>query len=84
MVMCMPMVMVVPMVMTVVAGLVDDTIRLEQAHTQQQRQGNLPFHRAQDARIFLHLAKLRLHRIELVFIDEVCLVEHQDVAIDHL
>lgn len=74
----------VPVVMTVVAGLVDDTIGLEQANTQQQRQGNLPFHRAQDARILLHLAKLCLHRIELRVIDEVCLVEHQDVAVDHL
>ena len=72
----------------VVAGLVallgHHLVALEQPHAQQQRQGHLPLHRAQDAGLGLDRQQLRLHRRQPRLIDQIALVEQDHVAVNHL
>ena len=59
-------------------------VALEQPHAQQQRQGHLPLHRAQDAGIGLDGAQLLLHLLQPWLLHQVAFVEQQDVAVHHL
>ena len=82
------MVVTVPMVVTVAVvvslDLVHHPIGFEQAHAQQKRQRHIPLHRAQDARIVLDIAQLLFDLVQATLIHKVRLVEHQDVAVNHL
>jgi len=79
-------VVVVVMAVVVVVMLVlrRYLVRLEQADAEEQRQGNVALGGAKDPGIVLHLTELLFHGLQPLFGDEVTLVQHQDVAVDHL
>ena len=78
----------VTVAVVVVAGAVvllsHHAVAFEQSHAQQQRQRHLPLHSAQDAGIGLDRPQLPLHALQPLFIDQVCLVEQDHVAVHDL
>ena len=51
-----------------------NAIRFEQAHAEQERQGNLTFDRAQNPRVALHLPQRAFYGLEAVLSHEVSFI----------
>ena len=62
----------------------DNLVGFEQAHAQQQWQGDIPFDRMQEASIGFDLAEHPFKLFEPFWGNQVGLVQHQDVAVKHL
>ena len=79
-------VVAVPVVMAVlmVMAFFHHSVGFEQTHAQQQRQRHISLHRVKDSCILLNVAQLLLDILHSTLIDEIGLVEHEDVAVDHL
>ena len=74
--------MIVIAVAVVLLG--DHLVALEQAHAQQQRQGNLAVDRPEDAGVGLDGAQLALEGLKPGLVDQVAFVQQQHVAVDDL
>ena len=77
-------VIVVAVIQARIVGGGTHLVGFEQADTEQQGQGDIPFHRSQDAGIVLDVSEFLLNDLKPLFGDEITLVQQQDVAINHL
>ena len=67
-----------------ILGRTHHPVGFEQAHAQKQGERHFALDRTQNAGIFFDFAQLVLQGHKSALLNEIGLVEHQDVAIDHL